>query len=122
MTERQDSMIAKVFTQTEKGPRVSVSFTLPSSTWADAIYLVGDFNDWNRTACLMQRDHDGRWSITLELEQGRCYQYRYLMDGNDWLTDNQADASVSNLYGSHNSVVVTDPAFKPYCDEPQRLS
>ena len=115
-------MIEKSFHQTDRGLHACVTFLLPSSTWADAIFLVGDFNDWNRTACPMQRDHEGRWYVTLELELGRSYQFRYLIDGIDWLTDNQADAYVSNLYGSDNSVVVTDPAFIPHRDQPRSSS
>ena len=32
------------------------------------------------------------------------------------MNDNQADAHVSNPYGSANSVVITDPEFIPYYD------
>ena len=115
-------MIEKRFRQTNRGLHACVTFLLPSSTWADAIFLVGDFNDWDRVTCPMQHDQEGRWHVTLELDQGRCYQYRYLIDGNDWLIDNQADAYVSNLYGSDNSVVVTDPPFIPHRDQPRSSS
>lgn len=55
----------------------------------------------------MQRADDGAWSLTLELEPGRDYQYRYRTDTGVWHTDPTADASVPNPYGSDNSVVST---------------
>lgn len=106
-------MIQKTFVQTETGTIARVVFTLPDSIWADSIYLVGDFNNWNQTTHQMAHNQQGQWTITVELELGRAYQFRYLRDG-EWMNDNQADAYVYNPYESHNFVVVTDPEFKPY--------
>jgi len=96
---------------------VRVTFTLSNTTWADRITLVGDFNDWNRTSHVLRRDREGRWTLTLDLEPARVYQFRYLLDGQTWINDDQADAYVSNLHGTSNSVVVTDPTFRPYYGE-----
>gem|GEM_PF-5024344 len=52
----------------------------------------------------------------MDLELGHAYQFRYLRDGEEWVNDGQADAYVSSPYGSDNSVIVTDPEFKPYHD------
>ena len=93
-----------------------VTFTLPNTIWADQIYLVGDFNEWNRTSHPLERGRDGDWSITVELELGRAFQFRYLRDGDGWLNDAQADAFVPTRYGNDNFVVITDPHFKQYCD------
>jgi len=76
------------------------------------IETVGDFNDWNRTSHPFLQDREGRWSITVDLELGRAFQFRYLRDGEVGLNDNQADAYVPNPYGSDNFVIVTDPNFK----------
>jgi 1,4-alpha-glucan branching enzyme len=69
--------------------------------------LVGDFNDWNRTSHPMIQDRDGAWRITLELEAGHEYQFRYLVNGNNWHNDWHADKYVPNPYGGDNSVVAT---------------
>jgi 1,4-alpha-glucan branching enzyme len=108
-------MIEKTFVETEKGLRARVTFALPESTWADSIYLVGDFNDWNYTSHPLGRGRDGAWSITLNLEVGRTYQFRYRRDG-EWMNESQADAYVHNPYGSDNSIVSTDPNFKLHRD------
>ena len=84
--------------------RVLVTFSLPAAIWADVIYVVGDFNDWSETANPM-RLTDAGWIVTLELEAGRSYQYRYLMNGSEWHNDWQADSYAPNGYGGDNSVV-----------------
>jgi 1,4-alpha-glucan branching enzyme len=93
---------------------VQVRFTIPNSLWADKIHLVGDFNNWNRTSHPLQQNQAGNWTITVDLETGRAYQFRYLVDGTQWMNDNQADAYVHNPYGSDNFMVITDPDFEQY--------
>ena len=88
--------------------KLHVSFQFPAATWAESVYLVGDFNGWNIRShpftCL--RDDDC-WQVTIELETGRAYQFRYLVNGTQWQNDNQADGSAPNLYGGDNSVILT---------------
>jgi len=47
-----------------------------------------------------------RWLATVALEPGRSYRYRYLLDGQRWENDRQADRYVPNALGSIDSVVV----------------
>jgi 1,4-alpha-glucan branching enzyme len=104
-------MIRKTFIETEQGPIARVTFLLPESTWADMIYLVGDFNEWNHSSHPFQRGRDGTWTLTIDLEVGQSYQCRYRRDG-EWMNDNQADGYVGNPHGSDNFLVVTDPHFQ----------
>ena len=108
-------MIRKIFESVDGKGKVRVTFTLPNSIWADKIYLVGDFNRWNRTSHPLQRDRDGKWTITINLDLGRVYQFRYLRDADGWLQDNQADAYVPTVSGNGSFIVITDPQFKQYC-------
>lgn len=101
-------MIQKAFIEDNQSVRCRLTFTLPEFIWADRVYLVGDFNAWNRTSHPMRQQTDGRWSITIELPAGPAYEFRYLCDG-EWLNDSQADAYHESLIGSHNCVVYTDP-------------
>ena len=102
-------MIHKAFVQSEKESIARVTFTFPSGIWADRIYLVGDFDGWNRTSHPLQRDREGQWSLTIDLPLSQVYQFRYLCDGERWVNDRQADDYVLNPYGSNNFVVRTDP-------------
>jgi 1,4-alpha-glucan branching enzyme len=99
-------MIRKSFVETSKGRVARVTFSLPNSLWADSIYLVGDFNNWDNASHPLSRGRNEVWTITVDLELNREYQFRYLKDG-EWMNDNQADAYAQNPYGSDNFVVVT---------------
>jgi 1,4-alpha-glucan branching enzyme len=86
--------------------RVRVTFELPSALWAERVNLVGDFNEWDTTATPMTRDrtHDD-WRVTLELPVGQRYLFRYLLDGQEWLNEWNADGYVETEDGLCNSVV-----------------
>ncbi len=107
-------MIQKSYVEANGKTFARVTFTLPRSTRSEVIFLVGDFNDWSPTSHPFRRDHVGRWTLTLDLELRRTYQFRYLLDDGEWMHDAQADAFVFNPQGSDNFVVVTDPGFKRY--------
>jgi len=86
--------------------QVRVTFELPSDPWVERVNLVGEFNDWDTTSTPMVRARaDANWKVTVELEAGRCYRFRYLVDGAQWLNDWHADDYVENPYGSSDSVV-----------------
>jgi hypothetical protein len=55
----------------------------------------------------MKKSRNGDYTIKLELEPGREYQFRYLIDNCVWENDWHADKYVKNPYGdSENSVVI----------------
>ncbi len=69
---------------------VRVTFELPASLWAGQVYVVGDFNRWSDHATPLQQARDGAWRATVDLPTGRCYEFRYLIDG-QWRMDAQTD-------------------------------
>ncbi len=88
-----------------------VTFTLPKIAASDAksVCIVGDFNDWNIHANPMKKLKNGDYTIKLDLEPGKEFQYRYFIDELIWENDWNADKYVRSLYGdSDNSVVMTD--------------
>lgn len=101
-------MIQKQFTGAGKKAKCRIIFTLPEQIWADEVFLVGSFNDWNETSHPLLQSNSGEWRITLDLPCGQRYEFRYLCDG-EWLNDNTADGYLENPHGSHNSVVYTSP-------------
>jgi 1,4-alpha-glucan branching enzyme len=97
-------MIRKV--PAEKEGWVLVTFDLPCCIWAARIDVVGEFNDWDTTATPMTRTRaDADWTATLELEAGRRYRFRYLVDGKEWMNDWHADDFIENPYGSCDSIL-----------------
>jgi 1,4-alpha-glucan branching enzyme len=93
--------------QNAKQNVVQVTFSLPAQVQGEKVYLVGDFNNWDETATLMKREKDGSFVLTLELETGREYQFRYLVNNEEWHNDWHADKYVPNPYSGDNSVIVT---------------
>src|SRR4051812_8312702 len=99
--------------------RVLVTFEVDAAVRADRANLCGDFNDWDTDANEMQRRPDGGFTTELELEPGRAYRFRYLLDGERWENDWAADDYVRNEYGGDDSHVdlthvdgVASPAAK----------
>lgn len=84
-----------------------VSFRLPKEAAPDAkkVTIVGDFNDWNSEATPMKKVKNGDFNVTLELNAGRAYSFRYLIDGNRWENDWHADRYEQNPYEGENSVL-----------------
>jgi 1,4-alpha-glucan branching enzyme len=89
----------------EEGPG-RVAFELASTVWAERVNLEGEFNDWDTLSKPLTRERaDANWRVVVELETGRRYRFRYLVDGKEWLNDWYADDFVENPYGSDDSVV-----------------
>ncbi len=88
-------------------PVCKVTFYLPAAVKAETVHLVGDFNDWDEHSHQMTQLKDGRFSITLELDLGQEYQFRYLVDQSEWHNDWEADKYVPNPFSGDNSVIIT---------------
>ncbi len=89
-------------------PVVKVTFRLPKDAAPEAktVALVGEFNDWNIYATQMNRLKSGDFTITLELDAGRPYEYRYLIDETHWENDWDADRYVRSAFGNCDNSVV----------------
>lgn len=86
-----------------------ITFTLPAEVVANASsgLLLGDFNNWDdNKAPQLKKQKDGSMKATLALEEGKTYQYRYLLDDGRWVNDYSAEtyAHVSG-YGVDNCVI-----------------
>jgi 1,4-alpha-glucan branching enzyme len=92
-----------------KSGQVKVDFTLPKSIAADAesAFIVGDFNEWDEAATPMKQLKNGNFKVSLTLEPNREYQFRYLVNGNQWHNDWDADKYVPNPFSGDNSVIST---------------
>jgi hypothetical protein len=78
-----------------------ITFSLPAEIVAD------EFNNWNKEQGFsLKKSKDGSMKATIELEAGKSYEYRYLLDGGRWVNDENASAytEVSGL-GVLNCVV-----------------
>lgn len=89
-----------------KNGTCKVTFDLTAGAGVEDVHLCGEFNDWSPTATPMTRRKDGTFRVTVALEPGRSYRFRYLLDGDRWENDWAADDYVPNEHGGDDSVVV----------------
>lgn len=89
-------------------PVCKVKFIAPDPLVENAkkIYLAGEFNSWDYETTPLRKQKDGSYATTLDLETGKEYEYRYVLDGERWENDDDADKYVPNVCGADNSVVV----------------
>jgi len=86
-----------------------VTFQIPKevSVGAKAVNLVGEFNDWDMNSIPMTSYKNGSFSVTVDLDVNKEYQFRYLINGVDWKNDQEADTYIHCPYGHcENSVVI----------------
>ena len=100
-------MIAKKFLKSK--PVCKATFTLPTEAvqGAKKVVLVGDVNDWDAEAGIKMKKQKNVYKTTVELETGKEYEFRYLLDGETWENDWAADKYVATPFGVENSVVST---------------
>lgn len=96
--------ISKQYLKTK--PACKVTFVVPKEQAATAasVSILGEFNNWQATA--MKKQKNGDFSTTLTLPTAQEFQFRYLIDSDNWCNDSEADAFVpSPVSYEQNSVL-----------------
>ena len=70
---------------------------------AKKVSLAGSFNNWDATGLSAKKDIRGNWTVKVSLNPGK-YEYKFIVDGT-WLNDPKCAYTVTNNYGTQNSVV-----------------
>jgi 1,4-alpha-glucan branching enzyme len=96
-------MLIKNYSST--GKKCRVTFKLPKEVHAKRAHLCGEFNDWSHTAHPMKRLKDGGFSTTISLDSDREYRFRYLLDGERWENDWEADDYRPNEFQTDDSIL-----------------
>ena len=98
--------IEKKFLKAKSACKVKFSLSGDQYKSASSILLIGDFNNWQLGETpLKLTKTTGVWSVSLDLETGKEYQFRYLIDGANWENDAEADGFTPSGLGSENSVL-----------------
>jgi len=97
--------IKKQFLKSKPVCKVTFKVTKEMAAGASKVNIAGEFNDWNETSDELNTLKDGSFSLSLDLETGRAYQFRYVLDGNQWINDEAADRYQNSGFNSLNSVV-----------------
>jgi 1,4-alpha-glucan branching enzyme len=70
-----------------QGDAVKVTFALPAG--APAASVVGNFNAWDPLADPMRKRSNGTRSAVVEVPRGSTLQFRYLLDGGEWTSEDE---------------------------------
>lgn len=92
---------AKCCGATQKPATKAVTFTVHAEK-GKAVYVAGEFNDWDPTAKKMAFKA-GVYTATVKLAPGD-YQYKFVIDGT-WCADPENVNAVANDQGTFNSVI-----------------
>lgn len=99
--------LEKKYLKTRPVSKVTFRLSREAARGASQVCLVGEFNDWDASRHPMTCLKNGDFKLTLDLEVGREYNFRYLLDDAVWENDNAADKYVSSGFPDvDNSVVV----------------
>ena len=90
-----------------KDGSILVCFYTEAMSEAESVHLVGSFDDWDTNAHPMRRLKDGRFMARRNFLPGISHEYRYLVNGETWINDAEAERYVPNIHGSDNCVVNT---------------
>ena len=96
-------MLKKNYTKT--GNVCRVTFKLPADVGAKTAVLCGDFNDWDQSTHPMKQLKDGSFSVTVSIPAPQNYRFRYLLDGERWENDWEADGYAPNDFGTDDSIL-----------------
>ena len=86
-------------------PQGFTVFHFKAPPGAHTVSLVGTFNDWDMNAkFLNDDDKDGIWEAKAVLPDGH-HEYKYVINGWDWVRDPENPKTISDMAGGENSVI-----------------
>jgi 1,4-alpha-glucan branching enzyme len=71
---------------------------------ARSVVVSGSFNKWSKRKNKMKGTKKGNWSCAVKLKPG-TYQYRFVINGNEWIDDPNATKRCPDGLGGQNCVV-----------------
>jgi 1,4-alpha-glucan branching enzyme len=95
-------MLKKKFFKTKDECEVTFEVSVEN---ADQVALVSEHNGWEPIE--MKQVKDGPFRAKVRLPKEGEFQFRYLVNGQEWHNDNAADGYMANEHGSENSVIST---------------
>lgn len=99
--------IKKQFLKSKPICKVTFKIAKEVTQGARSVAVLGDFNGWNADIHPMEPLKNGTFALTVELPTQAEYKFRYLIDGERWENENEADMAVISEFGdSQNSVLL----------------
>ncbi|WP_371188650.1 isoamylase early set domain-containing protein [Thalassotalea maritima] len=96
-------MLTKKFFKTKDEAEITFDFSRDD---VESAALVGEFNDWQPINMKYVKSAKV-FRAKVRLPKDQQFEFRYLLNGDEWENDYKADNYLANEYGSENSVVST---------------
>ena len=78
---------------------------------ARSVAVAGSFNQWDASKDVLSGpDRNGCWATTIILPGGR-YEYLFIVDDREWLTDPSVPALDDGLGGKNSVLVIEEPRY-----------
>ena len=110
-TTKKSATKKKAGTKTKRKIITSSEFSFFAPD-AKAVFLAGDFNNWDPAKHSMRKYKGNIFKKKLKLKPG-SYEYKFVVD-NEWLLDPQNPEKQANDIGSENSVITISEAVVQY--------
>ncbi|MFZ9660834.1 MAG: isoamylase early set domain-containing protein [Chitinophagaceae bacterium] len=97
------------------GQKINFIVSSDIASGATGGVIVGDFNNWNENEAIpLKAQKDGSLKASVVLDEGRTYQYRYLLSDGRWVNDSNAHSySFDPIFNVENCVIFVDEKKKP---------
>ena len=83
----------------------AVGITLANGTYGLGV-LTGDFNNWHPTSTPLASDESGLWLTEIQPPQAGRYRYKFIVDSQKWIEDQNNGMKEPDHYGGLNSILV----------------
>ncbi len=99
-------MLKKRYLKSKPKCKVTFKLTKEYIGEVDKVNLVGDMNNWNESDTELKKLKDGSFKLNLNLDTDQEYNFRYKVNDDYWINDDDADEYSPTPYpGVDNSVV-----------------
>ncbi|MEX2477575.1 MAG: glycogen-binding domain-containing protein [Gracilimonas sp.] len=100
-----NKMVNPIWNSSSDGHKIEVKYRGEGN-----LYLLGDFNNWERPGIPLRRESKNRYSVVLELEPG-LYEYRILQKSGSedgWLKFSDDVSTVDDGFGGKNALKIVE--------------
>lgn len=95
-------MVQKTYYKTKDFCKVKFTY---KDAQAETVEIFGLKNDWEN-GVPMSRKKDGTFTCEVSLPKNGEHEFKYRVNGEEWVNDPEADSQKPNEFGGSNSVLV----------------
>ncbi len=86
-------------------PECKVTFSIEAKE-AKTVEVAGVFNNWKSKKTPLKKLKNGTFKGSINLPTNKSYEFKYVVDGQSWVNDDNADKYIWNDYAASENGVV----------------